>query len=192
MTVLISCQTNTKQAAEIKNKDVQNLHDIGEYKLDWSVKADESVNKTEFAKYYHQNPMRWALAFKFLASTNLETIQVGRYNLDGENLFANVDQYQTKDEKNTRFESHRRYADIQYLIKGKEYIGVVSLLKMQNITVPYSNEKDIAFYSSEENNYRLADSSRFFIFFPDDAHRPCMKVDDNIMVKKIVIKVALD
>ena len=96
------------------------------------------------------------------------------------------------EEEKAYYESHRKYADIQYLISGKEYIGIVSLSKMQKNIAPYCSEKDISFYSSEEKNNRLADQSRFFIFFPDDAHRPRIKVKESELVKKIVLKVALD
>jgi YhcH/YjgK/YiaL family protein len=170
----------------------QNWFNNGTWKQGWSVTADESIDSVEFEKQYAKNHERWEKAFQFLATTNLKTIEPGKYELDGESLFAKVDQYNTRDEKDTRYEAHQKYADIQYLISGKEYIGVVALSKMQKITAPYSNEKDIVFYNSTEQNYHLADSSRFFIFFPNDAHRPCRKVDENEAVKKVVVKIALD
>ncbi|MGQ8337463.1 YhcH/YjgK/YiaL family protein [Sunxiuqinia sp. A32] len=188
MIVLISCQSNSI----MDSKAIRDWFEKGEWKQGWPIVVDESADQVDFAKYYHQNPRRWNKAFDFLSATDFQNIEPGKYELDGESLYANVDQYRTRDEEDTRFETHNKYADIQYLIKGKEYIGVVELSKMQKAMFPYNKEKDITFYSSSENNYRLADSSRFFIFLPDDAHRPCLKVDDNLEVKKIVVKVLLN
>ncbi|TDO05361.1 YhcH/YjgK/YiaL family protein [Sunxiuqinia elliptica] len=191
--LLISCfQSVKKNPDEWGAQDAQKWFTQGDWKQGWAIIADESVDSLEFEKYYAKNPERWEKAFHFLSTTDLKNIEPGKYELERDSLFAKVELYQTKDENNTRFESHRRYADIQYLISGKEYIGVVSLSKMQKVTVPYNSEKDITFYCSAERNYRLADNSRFFIFFPDDAHCPCRKVDNNEAVKKIVMKVALD
>ena len=97
----------------------------------------------------------------------------------------------TKDEENTRFEAHRKYADIQYLISGQEKIGI-SPLEKSTVTIPYNEEKDICFLHSDVKNYRLANSEKFFIFFPDDAHRPGMKAGEKEWVKKIVIKVKVE
>jgi len=192
MIAIVSCQVNQKQSEKTNQTNSEKWFEEGAWKQGWNVSADESVDKIEFQKIYAKNPERWEKAFSFLATTDLENIEPGKYKLEGDSLFANVDQYETRDEKDTRFESHRKYADIQYLISGKEYMGIVPLSKMQEVTAPYNGEKDIAFYNYSESNYRLADSTRFFIFLPGDAHRPCRKVDENESVKKVVVKVEID
>jgi len=191
---ITACQTKTNQekSERMNNENLQHWFKKGEWLQGWTIAADNILDVNEFQKQFEKNPQRWEKAFQFLASTDLKNMEVGKYELEGENLFAKVDIYTTKNEEDTRYEAHRKYADIQYLITGKEYIGVMPLSKMEKILVPFSKEKDIAFYSSSLDNYRLADSTNFFIFFPGDAHRPCVKVNNNEEIKKVVLKVALD
>ena len=141
-------------------------------------------------KEYAKNPKRWEMAFDFFKNTDLEKIAVGHYDIDGKNVYATIQQYETRNEENTRFEAHKVYADIQYLIQGQEKIGLTDFAHLET-SVPYNMEKDIAFYTSKEEQYHLADTSQFFLFFPSDPHRPCVKVDKNQPVKKLVIKIKL-
>ena len=130
-------------------------------------------------------------AFSFLNSKDLAGLALGRYELEGSDLFVNIDEYLTKNEEEMNFEAHRKYADIQYLVSGEEKIGVTALKNTLEI-VPYDGEKDIAFFTANENNFRLATPENFFVFFPNDAHRPCVKTSGNNKVKKVVIKVRID
>jgi YhcH/YjgK/YiaL family protein len=60
------------------------------------------------------------------------------------------------------------------------------------VKTPYSEEKDIAFYTAPDGERMIATPDNFFIFFPDDAHMPGMKVDQNAPVRKVVLKVKND
>ena len=53
----------------------------------------------------------------------------------------------------------------------------------------YNEEKDIAFYKADIEKYLRADSTRFFLFFPEDLHQPCMNTGQSKKVKKVVIKI---
>jgi len=143
------------------------------------------------AVQYFNNKVRWDMAFSYLYNTDLENIKVGTYYLDSTNLYAIVLEYMTKDLENTRFEAHRKYADIQYLIYGEEKIGVVETKEIMEVT-PYDESKDIGFYFSENNNFRLVNPGKAFVFFPDNAHRPGVKTNNFSAVKKIVIKVRVN
>ena len=103
----------------------------------------------------------------------------------------NVDEYVTRNEEDVLFEAHKKYADIQVLISGKEKIGVLPL-GTTTVTIPYDEEKDIMFLTAEGENYRIATPGKFFLFFPEDAHRPTVKSAENSPVKKIVVKVKIN
>lgn len=163
----------------------------GKWLEGWKVKPDITINKTEFRKQYFANSNRWKKAFEFFVNNDLDKLKTGRYELDWDNLFVNVDEYMTKDKEDCLFEAHKKYADIQYLVYGEEKIGTTDLNGTKEI-IPYNSNKDIAFFSASQNNFRLADPERFFIFFPDDLHCPCVKKEKNSKVRKIVIKVRLD
>jgi YhcH/YjgK/YiaL family protein len=93
----------------------------------------------------------------------------------------------TKDLDSTKFESHRKYIDVQYVIDGEEKIAVEPV-EGATVTVPYDDAKDIAHYSGEGTTY-TATPGTFFIFFPADAHRPGITPGGNQPDKKLVIKV---
>ena len=189
----MACTTsNTPRTEQNQEPEKQsNWFTAGEWRQGWNVLPDESVNKEEFALQYRKNPAAWEAAFKFLAETDLAAIETGRYELQGENLFINVDEYETRNEEDTRYEAHRKYADIQYMVTGSERIGVLHLEKTV-VTEPYDSEKDIMFMEADEDNYRLADQQKFFIFFPEDAHRPGAKTENNIPIRKVVVKVRIN
>jgi YhcH/YjgK/YiaL family protein len=149
----------------------------------WNILHDESINQKEFSIQFHRNPHRWEKAFNFLKDSDLSTLATGRYELEGPDLFVNIEEYVTKDEENTRYEAHRKYADIQYLINGEEYIGIAHLRNTTN-TVPYDEAKDVAFMTADEDHLRYANPDKFFVFFPEDAHRPGIKASTNMKVKK--------
>lgn len=160
----------------------------GDWKEGLQAQSDESVNKEEFIRQYAQNPELWQKAFRFLASPEFPHLAEGKYVIDGENLFVNINEYITKNEEEAKCEAHIKYADIQLMISGEELMGLTHLSDTQNPT-PYSEEKDIYFMEPNDMRYYLADTSRFFIFFPNDAHRPAVKVTDNVPVKKAIVKV---
>ena len=172
-------------------EELINWFQSGDWRHGWNISPDESINKLELATQFFKNRKLWEKAFNFLRTTNLEKIEKGRYELNGKELYVIVDEYITKNEQDTNFEAHRRYADIQYLVLGKEKIGITDVKNSLEIT-PYDNLKDIIFLTAEQNNYRIASSDRFFVFFPEDAHRPCVKVDENIKIRKVVVKVKVN
>ncbi|MCF8381345.1 MAG: YhcH/YjgK/YiaL family protein [Bacteroidales bacterium] len=182
--------TSDNNATNISNQEME-WFEKGSWREDLSMQPDETVNIKELYKQFHLKPDLWRKAFTFLSEIDLESLEVGKYELMGDTLFYIIDEYTSRDESETRFEAHRKYADIQYLISGEEKIGVSSLGGAK-VLEPYDELKDIAFYELGKNNYRLADQNVFFVFFPQDAHRPCLKAENNSTVKKIVFKINLD
>lgn len=160
----------------------------GPWREDLEIAPDQSIDMEKFHAHYQENSGLWEKVFEFLVEQDLETLEPGKYDLAGDSLFAKVDRYVTKNEEEALFEAHRKYIDLQYIIEGEERIGV-SELKGYEVVEPYDEERDIAFYTLPQNNYRVADNERFFIFFPTDAHRPCVKTDYKKPVKKIVFKI---
>jgi biofilm protein TabA len=146
-----------------------------------------SVDVQQFAKQYHLNKIYWDKAFAYMKNNDLNSIAVGKYPIDGDNVFASVTEDATKDFDKTNWESHKKYIDIQYVILGEEKIGVYPVAKA-TVTKEYDEKKDAANYTAEGEIYN-ATPGTFFIFFPSDAHRPNITPGGNKKDKKIVIKV---
>jgi biofilm protein TabA len=153
------------------------------------LSPSETVDQVAFAEQYHLEKALWDSAFAFLKSQELDTLSRGKYDILGDDVFASVTEDSTKDFQNTRWESHRRYADIQYVIRGQELIGVSPLSKL-TVTQLYDGKGDVAHYSGTGSLFP-ADPGTFFIFFPSDAHRPNITTGGSNVDKKVVIKVRM-
>jgi biofilm protein TabA len=155
-----------------------------------NLKVHESADAQEFAFQYQKNKSFWDAAFDYLKNTNLEAQAPGRYNILENNVYVIVSEGAPKSFEDTKWESHRNYIDIQYVIRGKEKMGMAPLAKAK-IMEEYNDAKDVAFYSVPESDgkYYIAEPGTFLIFFTGDAHRPGIKAEGCDMVKKAVIKI---
>ena len=183
---------NDSDPASWSNKKIDKWFANKEWSGGWTVPPDASINKREFAVYYFRNTARWEKAFKFLMNNDLAKLELKRYEIDGDNLFATVSEYMSKNEETTKFEAHRKYIDIQYVISGNEIMNIAPLKTITDVVTQYDSTKDIEFMTSVNVINITASPSNFFIFFPSDAHRPGLKYGVNSPVRKIVIKVKAD
>lgn len=147
------------------------------------------VDRLAHRDLYRGLPAPFLRALDFLATQNPLDLSLGRHDLDGDRLFALVQEYSTKAESDCRWEAHRRYADVQFVATGRERIGVASREFMQE-TVAHDDLKDVAFFEGPGDWITLPAGS-FAIFWPHDVHRPCAACGANETVRKIVLKVAL-
>jgi len=141
------------------------------------------------ADLYYGLGERIEKALMFLQDTELENLQPGRIDIDGDNIFALVQKYDTKDITEGKWEAHRKYLDIQYMVHGSESFGFVNIDYLEP-TEEYNDEKDIEFLKGEGDFLQLNDEE-FAIVFPSDAHMPGIAVEEKNEVFKIVIKVKL-
>lgn len=126
-------------------------------------------------------------AFSYLLDTNFIDMQPGIYEINGDNIFAIVSEYQTKDESEGKPESHKKYIDVQYVADGCEQIGYAPLGN-QEVIEKYSDERDIIFYKGN-CSFLKVDKGMFAIFFPGDVHLPGIKAGEKSLAKKVVIKI---
>ena len=148
------------------------------------------VDKIENAKLYYNLGDRMKKALDYIKQTDLKSLQPGKYEIDGDNIFALISEYQTKAESEGKLEAHRKYIDVQYVIEGEELMGYAPLGNQQ-ILEPYKEENDIIFYTGEKSFTKVS-KGMFAIFFPTDVHMPGICVENKSAVKKLVIKVKLD
>jgi YhcH/YjgK/YiaL family protein len=178
--------------AKWSKKQLNTWFDKGEWLGGWTVKPDATINRKEFAISYYNHKTRWDKTFAFLRESDLHTLELKKYELDGTDLYAPVSEYITKNEENARYEAHKKYIDVQYVISGKELIGIAPVSLQKEIIEPYNDQKDVMFVTVSQIINFKADSSKFFIFFPDDLHRPSLKDGENSHVRKVVVKVKVD
>jgi YhcH/YjgK/YiaL family protein len=166
------------------------------YKGEWmkglEAVPDPSIDRASFAVAYFKNAEKWNKAFSFLKENDLIKLAPGRHDIDGENVYAMVNEYTTLDPEKAQFEAHRKYIDIQYMVAGKELIGLAPLNSKSEVTHQFDAANDYELFSVKESKTLKASPGRFFIFFPDDAHSPGIKDGENMPVRKVVVKVKAD
>lgn len=129
-------------------------------------------------------------ALEFIAETDFESQADGRIDIDGDNIYALVQRYTTKDAEEAKWESHQKYIDIHYMEKGFETVGYTNY-EYLDLEVPYDAEKDCMLYDGEGDFFQLGEGD-FAIFFPQDAHMPGIMIDDEgEEVLKIVVKIKI-
>ncbi|MGC3978062.1 MAG: YhcH/YjgK/YiaL family protein [Paludibacteraceae bacterium] len=171
-----------------KNKTMITVTSEG-IKSPFQVSSDKSVNLKRFSEHYALHPESWNAAFQFLSENNLKELPVGKTIINAD-VYATVSEYTTKNSDDALFESHKEYIDLQYIINGKESIGLTHDTDLP-VSSLYNKEKDIAFYTNTGGTLLTATPNTYFIFFPEDIHRPCIKIGQNSKVKKIVLKIKL-
>lgn len=126
------------------------------------------------------------LGFDFIEKAVKENLPLGKYEIDGTNVFANIQEYEPK-ENNGVFEGHRNYIDIQCILSGNELMECAEISDCTS-TRPYA--PDCELFSVEGNKTRLeCGPDTFAIFFPNDIHNPGKILKENETIKKIVVKV---
>jgi YhcH/YjgK/YiaL family protein len=157
----------------------------------WDVPVSSIVDKSTLRKHVAAHPQLWKAAFEFLQANNLAGLPNGRYQILGDEVYANVSEYSPRDPEKCLYESHKKYIDFQYLISGSEKMEAAEISDV-SVKTDYNPKTDAATYFPNARKARktVATPKEFFVFFPSDAHRPCIKVDDTTKVKKIVIKIA--
>lgn len=133
---------------------------------------------------------RIAVAFEYIATFNKAT-EDGRHVIDGDDIFALVQSYDTAPAAEKLFESHRRHVDVQFVAAGRERILHTDARELE-VETPYDEAEDIVFYSDPGfSSSILLRTGEFVILHPDDAHKPGCMAGGSDRVKKVVVKVRM-
>ena len=133
-----------------------------------------------------QLPARLARALEYLRATDLMSVAIGRHDLDGDRLFALVQEYTTRAADNCVWEAHRKYIDVQFVAAGVERMGYANLAQMR-VRDAYDAARDVAFFEPGESFVTIP-AGTFAIFGPEDVHSPGHTAGAACLVRKVVIK----
>jgi len=130
-----------------------------------------------------------AQGLRFLTETDLASLSPGRHEIDGKRLFALVSEYVPKPAAACRWEAHRRYIDLQYMVSGLERMGVAPIDRLA-VTETYQEERDIMWLSGS-GDFLTFGAGQFMILWPGDAHMPGVEAGVSWPVLKVVVKIAV-
>ena len=151
------------------------------------------LDRLENAVMHRAASAEIALGLDYLRRTDFSQVSSGRYDLDGDRVYALVQRYRTKPLAEAKWEAHQRYLDIQYIAEGTECMGHALLHNGLTVQQSYDAEKDFALYEADGDFFTLQAGS-FAIFAPQDVHAPGLAADgpaSSADVCKVVIKCRL-
>ena len=147
------------------------------------------LDRIENAPLYYGVHKRFQQAFEYIAGIDIHTILVGRHEIDGTNLYALVQEYDTKRKEQGKWEAHRRYIDLQYMAQGAEGFGYANIHHLQQ--GEYDASKDFLPLQGEGDLISVK-SGCFIMLMPEDAHMPGMALGEPAPIRKIVLKIAVE
>lgn len=146
------------------------------------------IDQLKNASLYLGVNEKLAAAFHYLENIDPSSINPGKYEIDGSNIYALVQRYVTKPRENGLWEAHRKYIDVQYIVNGVELIGYANLESLK--AGEYDEAKDFLPLQGD-GDFLVVRAGTFVIFTPQDAHMPCLTVTIPQTVEKIVLKLCV-
>lgn len=144
------------------------------------------IDRIEHYSFYTGLRDRIRTALEYIRTTDLERADTGRHDLDGDHLFAIISDYKTTSREAGKLEGHRKYIDVQYMVRGTEWVGHAPL-SGQSVAVDYNPGNDCVLFEGEATFFRF-EAGMFAVFFPHDLHLPGTG-EISTPVRKIVVKV---
>lgn len=146
------------------------------------------IDSLKNADTYIPLHQRFAKAFEYIKNTDFASLEPGRYEIDGDDIFIMLSLTDLKNPEDAPLEVHDKYIDIQYVIEGEETFGWTERSECRDPKAPMDVEKDVQFFNDEHATRYTLRSGDFCIFFPNDGHAP-MIGDPKTKIKKCIVKI---
>lgn len=125
-------------------------------------------------------------AFDYIKSTDFSKVEDGKQEVGSPAFTVSIASLFGKEKVEAAIETHKKFIDIQLPLLGVEKIGWKPGDQLLEESIPYNEEKDIAFYVDRPTAYTKIYPGQFAIYFPEDGHAPGIG-EGNI--RKVVIKI---
>lgn len=157
------------------------VRDFTEYIIAYNKEADYRLKDLE---------ERCLNAAEYLSRLKGDELSIGRHDIN-ESFYYSVQGYLTDGDNNKLYESHRKFVDIQMLLKGEEIMQFTDIKGLEE-EIPYDENKDVTLYKPSNNasGVILRPGSVLFLY-PKDGHRSISYLGKNCEVIKIVGKIKL-
>jgi len=143
------------------------------------------IDQLQNASMYYGLGPRVEKGLRYLQETDFEAAEPGRHEIEGDDVFALVQEYDSKLREEGFWEAHRQYVDVQYVAAGAEHMGYAPVERLQ--AGAYDAEKDFLKLDGDGEFLKVR-AGTFVIMAPQDAHMPGMAIAAPQPVKKVVVK----
>ncbi|MDR7870468.1 MAG: YhcH/YjgK/YiaL family protein [Tissierellaceae bacterium] len=129
----------------------------------------------------------------YLKDSDFNKFTIGKYNIINDRIIANVKDNITKPKDEIRPEIHLKYIDIHFIYSGMEIMEYSPNNSELKVDMDLLDKNDVLFYQSMSNETSfIVNEGMYVVFFPEEVHRTSCLVDDESLVKKVIIKVPID
>lgn len=128
------------------------------------------------------------IAIDFMEKTDLTALPLGRTEISGDRVFANVMEAGAVDEDAGKFEIHKKYMDIQIDLEGTEIIQIG--LDVQGELDTFNEETDFGTVVCQKSASCVMGPGRFIVCMKEEPHKPGIAENEDRALKKCVLKVA--
>lgn len=136
-------------------------------------------------------PKAIQIAIEYLKAHDFTTMAPGVYEVQGNEIYAQVFDTETGKAETKRPEVHEKFVDVQFLASGREKLGFTTDTGKYEVEEKIE-ERDLIFYKAVENEgFIEATPGCYSIFFPEDVHRPGVAADEPMVIRKVVVKVSI-
>ena len=142
----------------------------------------------ENAHHYLALHKGFAKAIEFLSRPDLKELPAGKYEIDGDHVYATVSKNPGRKREDALLETHNKYIDIQLVLAGTDDMGWKPKSSCRRPSGEYDQKTDLHFFADEPDAWVSTKSGAFTIFFPEDAHMPLIS---SGLLHKVVVKVSL-
>lgn len=129
-------------------------------------------------------------AIQYIINNNFQESKKGMHEVEGDELFFNLIEYETKKAEERFWESHKKYIDIHYLLEGEEFVGY-ELFERMTIKEDYNEADDYYLLEGSLHSKVKLQKGDFMICYPKDVHMTGIVSGEPKSVRKIVFKVKI-
>ncbi|MEY8352977.1 YhcH/YjgK/YiaL family protein [Lachnospiraceae bacterium 54-53] len=130
-------------------------------------------------------------AIRFIQTTDLSKLAPGRHPIEGDDILAIVLTVKTRTRENCRWESHKNYIEIPIVIEGNELMIGQHIDDLGSSKAYDSNTDNLWYEDNGQGTVINMAPDIFAVFFPNDAHMPCIMDKRPEDVKKVIVKVKI-
>lgn len=159
-------------------------------KIEYITRTGEHMiyDKIEKINKYKNISDNLKKAIEYIENIDLNDLDEKEFKIDGDEIYGSIKNFVLKDKESLYFENHNKYIDIQICLEYGEIIDHADKSEIIN-KIPYNADKDVEFGITNRFNNLFLSKGMFVIFFPNDAHKPCVKFEDYDKSCKLIVKV---
>lgn len=143
------------------------------------------TKKKNLKRYLGQSPSLDA-AIHAVLSMDLEKLNMGRNEIDGDSVFVNRFNYDTVPQEKAMWEGHRAYGDLHVLVSGTEKIGVTDVDSLTQIAE--KPEEDFVGFTGPVQTWFRMTTEDALIVYPEDIHMVKVADGESCRVEKCCFK----